>query len=158
VAAIHDNDQSIPVNYHDLPQALCEKILPHYLQVPSGPDELARMQACATHYSKGHRKDHTAITFRDDSKVKEGLANEEVLSRIEPWTGPLRSFWVGTNRSRSDRSAVIFLHIWSRSEQMDARRRSVEFLSLLLLLLLQNTIAKILCGWRLPNHLVFTSF
>jgi hypothetical protein len=102
VAAIHGNDgSSIPVNYHDLPQALWEEILPHYLQVPTGPDELARMQACATHYSKGHRKDRTAITFRDDSKVKEGLANEEVRSAAE--------LFLSESYRTLDRAAAVIL-------------------------------------------------
>lgn len=79
-SAQRSNGVGLVVNYDTLPQSLYETILPEKFGVPTGPQEIERIQTIAGTYSKGKGE---KIEWKEDSTRKEEAASEEVKKAAE---------------------------------------------------------------------------
>jgi hypothetical protein len=92
----HNNGNSsegiaVPVNYNTLPDIMWTDILPNRWHVPTGPDDIQRMQLVATQYSKqgkGGPKDRGGVEFTGDSQEKEKAASPAIRAAAQRYLQP----------------------------------------------------------------------
>jgi hypothetical protein len=84
------SDNRIPVNYATLPDIMWTDILPNHWHVPTGPDEIQRMQLVATQYSKqgkGGPAD-SGVEFTGDSQEKDEAASPAIRMAAQRYLQP----------------------------------------------------------------------
>jgi hypothetical protein len=112
-AVLHMTPFGTPINYVDLPASLYTDVLPYILNVPSLTDEqLVRMQAVATVYSKNRGGMVMTGSFESDSVKKERMASPEVRLAAATYLTP--SF------------AALEALAAARQQERDQKRRKIN--------------------------------